>query len=148
MQGITHKRSQNLRSKYLSDIAIIKGPVGINTSNKLAFNFPSHNAALQCFNISHKTQLAFQIRALTFSSRQADWYLHNLDGLSLLCCPRAFVSNVHTQATTDFGLTSVTGGSEGRKITGSETVGAEWPGWILWAGCLVRCVSLWLLKTN
>ena len=65
-------------------------------STKPAFNFPSHNAALQCFDISHKTQLAFQIRALTFGWRQADWYLHNLDGLSVLCCPRPFVSNVHT----------------------------------------------------
>lgn len=73
-----------------------KGPVGINSGDKLAFNFPSHNAALQCFNISHRTQLAFQIRALTFSWRQAHWYLHNLDGLSLLSCPWPFVSNVHT----------------------------------------------------
>ena len=70
-----------------------KGLVG---STKPAFNFPSHNAALQCFDISHKTQLAFQIRALTFGWRQADWYLHNLDGLSVLRCPRPFVSNVHT----------------------------------------------------
>lgn len=92
-----------------------KGPVGINSGDKPAFNFPSHNAALQCFNISHRTQLAFQIRALTFSWRQAHWYLHNLDGLSLLSCPWPFVSNVHTQTTTDFGLTSVTAGCKGTR---------------------------------
>lgn len=85
-------------------------------------NFPSHNAALQCFDISHKTQLAFQIRALTFSWRQADWYLHNLDGLSLLCCPWPFVSNVHTQTTTEYGFTSVTAGRKRNKITSSEAV--------------------------
>lgn len=89
----------SLKLKHPPAFAIIKRSAGINTGNELAFNFPSHNAALQCFDISHKTQLAFQIRALTFSSKQADLYLHNLDGLSLLCCPWPFVSNVHTDAT-------------------------------------------------
>lgn len=56
------------------------------------------------FHISQKTQLAFQIRALTFSRRQADCYLHNLDGLSLLSRLWPFVSNVHTQKTAHFGV--------------------------------------------
>lgn len=108
--AFTHLGSEDLGGEYVSAAAISKKGTWDHTS----FHIPSHNAALRCFDVSHKTQLAFQIRELTFGLSQADWYLHNLDGLSLLFCRWPFVSNVHTHTQTTADLTSVTASCKGR----------------------------------